>query len=232
MEHDTVVISMATQKGGSGKTMLTHILGLALTGKTENKKVLLIDADPQGSLLLYAKYAKAANRDKEHHSPFTLLPSSLEDLFALVKEHYGKYDFIFIDIPGTLHQPGVRKALFMCDFIFLPVLPDISDFAAAETTMRFIKEIKAEKQKAGGDLKYFCLLNQAEPSRVSTKMLLEAWESNRIPNVPQAFLRYEKYKNIKTDTLNILDRDTKVWGPEEFALHAFFEEFKQIIKNN
>ena len=232
MEHKTTIISMATQKGGSGKTMLTHILGLAFTGKKEQKKVLLIDADVQGSLMVYDSYAKNAHNGDGHQSPFTLISSKLDTLFDLVKENYEKYDYIFIDIPGSLHAEGVRAALYLCDFVFIPVLPDISDFHAAQTTMDYLNEIKAAKQKDGGELKYFCFLNQAEPNRISTKNLLAAWEAYKIPRVPKPLPRYEKYKNIKTDTINILDREIESWGPEEYGLNAFFDEIKNIINNN
>ena len=54
-----IVIAVANQKGGCGKTTVTANLGIGLA--MEGKKVCLIDADPQGSLTVSLGYQNPDN---------------------------------------------------------------------------------------------------------------------------------------------------------------------------
>jgi chromosome partitioning protein len=91
---DTKIITIANQKGGCGKTTVTIQLSGSLS--RDKFKILVVDADPQGTATRWA-----ANADDE--TPFMTHIAGLSaagiKVHKAIKKYVGYYDFIIIDCP-------------------------------------------------------------------------------------------------------------------------------------
>lgn len=111
-----IIMTVANQKGGVGKT--TTVLNLATALAGFGKKVLVVDADPQGNLTICAGVSQP---DHLHHTTYSLLNTILdeEDLpdpaeFILT---YQQFDLIPSNISLSAielnrgHEIGCERAL-------------------------------------------------------------------------------------------------------------------------
>jgi len=133
----TKIISVLNQKGGVGKTTLTVHLATALARRGE--KVLLIDADPQGSALDWS-----AARHVNHLFPVAGLPKASlhKELPALSKG----YSTVLIDGPPRVYDVA-RSAIMASDLVLIPVQPSPYDVWAAKEIVDMLHEASIYKVK-------------------------------------------------------------------------------------
>jgi chromosome partitioning protein len=129
-------ISIQNQKGGVGKTTLAIHISHALALK--GARVLLVDADPQGSARDWA----AARSDKP---PFSVIgldrPTIHRDLPALAKD----YDHVVIDGPPRVSDLA-RSAIIAADLVVVPIQPSPYDVWAANEVIKLIAEASVFKE--------------------------------------------------------------------------------------
>ena len=131
------VITVAQQKGGTGKTTLAVHLALAFI-KYHNFKVAIIDTDPQGSL---GKWFMIRSENNICNKNLTFKTASLwgaqYESKLLKKDH----DIIIIDTPPKI-ESDARPAIEAADLVLIPVAPSHVDFWATEAIIDIAKKAK------------------------------------------------------------------------------------------
>ena len=128
-----VVITVAQQKGGAGKTTLAANLAAALA---PDRRVALLDIDPQHSLQRWhaLRVARAV-------PPAAITFSDLSgwrlagELERLRREH----DVVMVDSPPQV-DADARRAIRGADLVVIPVQPSPPDIWAAEGTLKLAAE--------------------------------------------------------------------------------------------
>ena len=193
-----MIITIANQKGGVGKT--TTVVNLATALASINKKVLVIDMDPQynSSMSFNAYDSKRSiykvfsndtdinNAIQKSQIPKLDVISACEDLAAaeyeladddnrnyLLKKFIGNidniYDYIFIDTPPTLGLLTV-SSLTASDEVLIPVQ---CEFFALEGLSKLIKTIEIVKNNLNINLKLNGIILTMYDKRNSLSSLIE-----------------------------------------------------------
>lgn len=121
-------LALITAKGGSGKSTIAILLADALAG--EGRKVMLIDADPQGSVSQWYKTA-AARGDRPANIDVARATSDTE-LSTLLNQPSGHDDRV-IDVPGVADK-SLIVAANAADLIIIPARVGAFDAAQAIRT--------------------------------------------------------------------------------------------------
>lgn len=131
-----MILGFLNQKGGVGKSTLSICLAasLARTGA----RVLLIDADPQGSALDWA----AARQGKPL---FTVVGFPRPSIHKEIGQMGQGYDHIVIDGPPRVTDLA-RSAIMASDVVVIPVQPSPYDIWAAEEVVKLIDEARIYKE--------------------------------------------------------------------------------------
>lgn len=161
MEKEPVYLAFSTQKGGAGKTTLT-VLFASYLHYVKGYDVAVVDCDyPQHSIAgMRQRDLKLALEDNHYkalaYEQFTRLgkkaypvvESSTERAIDDAERITGQaaFDLVFFDLPGTVNNPSVIRALSNMDYIIAPIS---ADRVVLESTLRYMTVVNDVIRKTG-----------------------------------------------------------------------------------
>ena len=128
-------IGILNQKGGAGKTTIALHIAHALA--LQDKQVMLIDADPQGSARDWATA-------RETDAPFSVIGLDRPIIHKEINKLSAGYDYVIIDGAPRVSDL-TRSAILASDLVVIPIQPSPLDIWAAHSVVELIGEAQIYK---------------------------------------------------------------------------------------
>ena len=160
------VLTLATRKGGSGKS--TIAVCLAAYWWHKGRRVALIDADPQRSVIRWRDAGTTL-------ADLDCVAADDASIAAVVTNLLDRdFERVVVDTPG-FRAPVTDTALEMAGLCLIPVRPSPVDFEVAADEVEMIADLKATGSE--GPIAYRFVLSQLVPGSVIARHMRAEMEA-------------------------------------------------------
>lgn len=176
------IVSISTQKGGNGKSLITTMAAAALGSEPFNFKVAVIDLDHQKTIFKLRQIDKQAY-PQDTPEPFTVFGYKLADFQKNVAEIDKAFDIVFIDTAGKLDnetdvlQQEISRALMFTDVLFIPFVAGFGNLTATYDYLKFVAQIQEARQLQQRKLRFYGFINQYRSRSRANDYLLQDIEA-------------------------------------------------------
>jgi chromosome partitioning protein len=209
-----MILLVGAEKGGVGKTTLS--VNLAASLARGGSRVLLIDADPQGSALDWA----AARQSEPLFSVVGLPRPTVHKEIAQIGHGY---DHIIIDGPPRVTDLA-RSAIMASDVVLIPVQPSPYDIWAADEVVKLIDEAKVYNEK----LKSAFVVNRKIANTAIGRDVGEALASYPVPSLTASVTQRVVFSESAAQGLAVYEMDAA--GLAAGEVEALVAELMEFVK--
>lgn len=195
-----MIISFINQKGGVGKT--TTAINIADSLIRRNKKLLFIDADPQGSAMHWHTMENSNTFEMLHYTE-PVKKSDIEELST-------HYDYLVIDAPPAIGEM-TKSILAVTDLSIIPLIPSSLDIWACRGTLDMIEEIRPENSEM--DVKL--LINRKIPGTRVGREARETLKEFNAEVLDSELCQRVAYINAITSGVSVMEYAPKSKAAEE-----------------
>ena len=188
------LIALVGNKGGAGKTTLTVNVA---SGLARQSKVVVVDADPQGSSLQWRAFSS-----RDDTVPVIAAVEQLEDQAKGLLE---EYQYVVIDCPPSVHAVQTTTVLGFSDIALVPVQPSPVDLWATV----HIEEAVQKARNSNTNLNALLVINQLEPRTTLSRLVREALSEIALPVANTALRRRAIYRSSALEGKSVFDMGSR-----------------------
>ena len=207
------IIALLNEKGGVGKSTLA--IQLATAQHRKGRRVVLVDADPQGT----TRDWRAAGPEGANLPPVVALdrPELLASVSALAA------DLVVIDTPAKAERmtAGVVRIAHTALIVIQPSGADIWASAAAVTLIQ-------AKRDVGGTIDAAFVINRAGTSTLAKQVASGEWNEYGLPLLESAVRNRIVFAQSLTDGVSVYDLGDAAAKTEIDALTTELETLRWV----
>ena len=209
-----MIIGLLNQKGGVGKTTLSVNLAASLT--RTGARLLLIDADPQGSALDWA----AA---REGESLFSVIGFPRATIHKEIGKIGQGYDHVIIDGPPRVTDLA-RSAIMASDVVLIPVQPSPYDIWSVDEIVKLTEEARVYRN----NLKVTFVINRKIANTIIGRDVREALATYTVPTLAAAVTQRVIFAEAVAQGRAVYELDPD--GPASAEIEAVITELLEVSR--